>query len=792
MIRKKILITYANSTLLSIAIGAFLNSFFQLHINSILIIVAAFFFSSCIMLLDSYKKNVISYLTILGIIIAGIIISAVFKFSYADVIRRVIEWCKTYDRDIIHYDRWCGFATMAGILFLCCITTYICHKYNKTKYILAALFLILLIIACINKLYVPKITVGIILVYSMVILVEICGGKLHKNSNVVDNSIATIYLAPICLLIAILAVSLPSNVNPIQWNGIKNFIHTVKEQGSMLITEIQFYLSNSSGEFELSYTEYSEDSDSELGGEVKIKNKNTLSIFTDNKSTSRGYLIGSISDSYTGRKWEKVKSNHKYEQEDYYLDFFELLLCFTKAEQEGITLTNIVQKRNFKIMFKDIKTKSIFYPLKSFDIYFDKPNKYVETNQGALLFKKAKGNGTVYKAEYYELNLNDESFKNILRNAGNQDVVVTENNLRKTADSIFYSGLSKVNFNVLLQELTIRTEEIRKRYTTLPDDLPNRVKKLAYEVTKDYDNDYDKLKAIEAYLNQMTYTTKIGRTPEEEDFVDYFLFEQQTGYCSYFASAMGVMARCVGIPTRYVEGYVVDYNDRPKAHTYMVYSQSAHSWIDAYIEGVGWIPFEPTPGFYDGRYIRWKEKSETGNPSSNMPNGYMQPTPPIHESIDTYDIEINGTNRLTLQEYIFAACSVILCILLLFASIVWVYYKLMERKYCRRYRNSSQKEQLTMKLGEILHYVTREGYKLPSNETLYSYAKRIGKNIEFGNVSFLTIVLIYMRTRYGEKDVKESDLTIVIKFSRDFEKYLYLKLGRRKMFFDRFMFLHHI
>ncbi len=794
MISKKQWITFVNSAILSIAIGDFLNSLFQLHTNIIFIIVIAFFFSGCIMLLDIYKKNVISYLTILGIIIVGITISAVFKFSYIEATRRVIEWCMTYDRDIIHYDRWCGLATMAAILFLCCSITYVFHKFYKIKNILAASFLILLIIACINKLFVPKITVAIILVYSLVILVEICGIKLHKNSNVVDNSIATIYLAPICILIAILAVSFPSNTTPIRWKVVKSFIYKVQEQGSMIITEIQYRFNKGSGEFGLNYAEYSEDSDTELGGDVKLRNKNTLNIYTNNKSTARGYLIGSISDTYTGRKWEKRKSDYKYEYEDYYLDFFELLLCFTKANQEGMDLTNIVQKRDYEIKFKDIKTKTIFYPLKSYKIYHKKPIKYVETDQGALLFKKAKGNGTVYNTSYYELNLNSEGLKNILRNTGKQKIIVTEENLRKTGDSIFYlyKFEDELNYTGLIEEIEKRTEEIEIQYTTLPDTLPDRVKELAYEITKNYNNDYDKLKAIESYLNQMTYTTKVRRTPKEEDFVDYFLFEQKTGYCSYFASAMGILARCVGIPTRYVEGYVVDYMDRPEAFTYKVYSYSAHSWIDAYIEGVGWIPFEPTPEFYDGRYTQWKEASNTGNHASYMPNSVMIPTPPVQEPFKDNGIEINTAKKFTLQEYIFAVCAIILCILLLFASIVLAYYKLMETKYNRRYKNSSHNEQLTMKLGEILQYVTKEGYKLPSDETLYSYAKRIGDKIEFEHVTFLTIVLIYMRTRYGGKDVKESDLEIVIKFCKHFEKHLYLKLGKRKMFFDRFIFLHHI
>jgi predicted ABC-type ATPase len=95
----------------------------------------------------------------------------------------------------------------------------------------------------------------------------------------------------------------------------------------------------------------------------------------------------------------------------------------------------------------------------------------------------------------------------------------------------------------------------------------------------------------------------------------------------------------------------------------------------------------------------------------------------------------------------------------------------------------------------VLRYLDKEGYQLSPETTLLSYAERIGHKINFNTISFNTITFldvarIFMRVRYGEKDVKEDELRLVMQFCKELEKHLELKLGKRKMFFDRFVFLH--
>ncbi len=136
---------------------------------------------------------------------------------------------------------------------------------------------------------------------------------------------------------------------------------------------------------------------------------------------------------------------------------------------------------------------------------------------------------------------------------------------------------------------------VATRYTQLTRDLPQRVKDLAVSLTADSENPYDKALAVEAYLKTLPYNLEIEPPPFDADGVDHFLFEQKQGYSEYFASAMAVMLRSVGIPARLAVGYTT--GDPIEAEgSYAVTDSHSHGWVEVYFPGYDWIPFEPTPG----------------------------------------------------------------------------------------------------------------------------------------------------------------------------------------------------
>ena len=139
-------------------------------------------------------------------------------------------------------------------------------------------------------------------------------------------------------------------------------------------------------------------------------------------------------------------------------------------------------------------------------------------------------------------------------------------------------------------------EWVETYYTALPDEVPDRVRALARQLAGDIDNPYDQAKAIESYLRQFPIGFDIGDTPPGRDAVDYFLFEARAGYFDYHASAMVVLLRSLGVPSRLAVGFVVDEADIDReTGAYTVRDEDAYAWVEVYFPGYGWVEFNPSP-----------------------------------------------------------------------------------------------------------------------------------------------------------------------------------------------------
>ncbi|MEA3337914.1 MAG: transglutaminaseTgpA domain-containing protein [Chloroflexota bacterium] len=133
---------------------------------------------------------------------------------------------------------------------------------------------------------------------------------------------------------------------------------------------------------------------------------------------------------------------------------------------------------------------------------------------------------------------------------------------------------------------------LRDSYLELPE-IPDRVRLLAQEVAGDAETSFDQALILEEYLRGYRYDLDVAPPPPGRDVVDFFLFDQQAGYCDYYASSMVVLARSLGIPARLAVGYATGDFD-PEARAFLVHEDDAHSWAELYFPGVGWVPFEPT------------------------------------------------------------------------------------------------------------------------------------------------------------------------------------------------------
>ena len=135
----------------------------------------------------------------------------------------------------------------------------------------------------------------------------------------------------------------------------------------------------------------------------------------------------------------------------------------------------------------------------------------------------------------------------------------------------------------------------KSHFVKLPDTLSPRIAELAQKITKDAVLPYEKAIALRDHLRKnYTYRLFAKPTPKGKESVEYFLFDIKEGHCEYFAAALAVLARTLGIPSRVATGFSPG-NYNALTRQFEVYEYHAHAWTQIYIEKMGWLTFDAVP-----------------------------------------------------------------------------------------------------------------------------------------------------------------------------------------------------
>ena len=156
----------------------------------------------------------------------------------------------------------------------------------------------------------------------------------------------------------------------------------------------------------------------------------------------------------------------------------------------------------------------------------------------------------------------------------------------------------------------------------IPEGLSDEVRDLAAEITKNANTDGAKAKAIEEHLTSASFTyTLHAPTSTGTDIISDFLLRDKAGYCIHFATAMAILARIEGIPSRVAVGFT---GGTQEGDGYKVTTDNMHAWPELYFEGLGWMPFEPTKSI---------GSSVTGENSSPAPPSSAPSTSPSTQTV---------------------------------------------------------------------------------------------------------------------------------------------------------------
>jgi len=249
--------------------------------------------------------------------------------------------------------------------------------------------------------------------------------------------------------------------------------------------------------------------------------------------------------------------------------------------------------------------------------------------------------------------------------------LISSRSLMKGATYSVVSSLSSADVGSLRASGVIYPAWVRDRYLQLPDSLPQSVRAQAQSIAGDQTTAYDKADAIEAWLRaNVTYDDQTPAPPQDQDAVAYVLAIRR-GYCDYYASAMVVMLRSLGVPARVAVGYAQGEYDSASG-LYRVKEKDAHSWVEVYFPTYGWVEFEPTAS---QPLIERPKPSPLGTPTPapTLPNsGDVQPHP-TRESNEPEDpgfVGGRGMLQRTVGAWVWVLAAVVAFLAGLFAAIL--------------------------------------------------------------------------------------------------------------------------
>ena len=168
---------------------------------------------------------------------------------------------------------------------------------------------------------------------------------------------------------------------------------------------------------------------------------------------------------------------------------------------------------------------------------------------------------------------------------------------------------------------------VANRYLQLPDEVSERTRAEAQRIViqANASNPFDEVWAIQQYLRENFAYELNSPSPESgQDWVDFFLFDHQAGRCEQFATSMAVMVRSLGIPARLVSGYNSSGELEPGGE--LIYREKqAHTWVEVFFPGYGWVPFEPTTN--QDPFSYGSDAPDSGESDSRQPQDEPSPEP---------------------------------------------------------------------------------------------------------------------------------------------------------------------
>jgi transglutaminase-like putative cysteine protease len=271
--------------------------------------------------------------------------------------------------------------------------------------------------------------------------------------------------------------------------------------------------------------------------------------------------------------------------------------------------------------------------------------------------------------------------------------------------------------------------------TALPVGFSPRVTQLARQIVGDARTPYQAALRLQAFFRNgtFTYDLSVGKG-ENQRALERFLFETRRGYCEQFAGAFAAMARAAGLPARVAVGFTPGEQVGPT--TYRVLGLHAHAWPEVYIDGYGWVAFEPTPGRgipngedYTGVPESQASSTDTATATTVPDETATTLGPDTADTLPDEPLAASGGGTVTNDRFIDRALPVFALLALL--PFGWLLVLAVGRRLVRGRRRRGAREpadRVLVAWREAMASLDRAGLPRQPSETPVEFASRVGES----------------------------------------------------------------
>ena len=472
------------------------------------------------------------------------------------------------------------------------------------------------------------------------------------------------------VLLGVLTLLLPMKTEPLNWTPLLNAGYNLVSGIMDTIDEMNYKLSVAfeNGSYTAGYNSFEA-----RGNAISKQEKTQIIIESDDKP----YLV--FTDNESGKRLKVRRTVYLAggRGRDYVnLVSFLNLLSINEVSKDRVALFSRLSK--VKLEYAYLNTRDEIAPVNSIYLSAEGSGKSGRKEISSGIADKKHRKGYKLSARFLEIDYGSPYLIALLNEAGDvfKDGATKENMLSyeeacKYFKELYNAGLDEYmtqesyeetllsinEFDDSLQVESAGEEGDGLESTDFLDvsGASEKMTDLAFEISGNADlTDYEKCKAIEKYLRQYPYSTSAqgGYDPRSDlssatgmaDIADRFLFDTQKGYCVHFTSAMVMLLRLNGIPARVSVGYRYVYPFETQDR-YEVSSSLAHAWPEAYIEGAGWIPFEPTSGFLPAEDFTWHRLEESSIKNEQIKENLQIPRLEVKSEQDAAEDPENAIKR---------------------------------------------------------------------------------------------------------------------------------------------------